>query len=155
MNSACLIAACASSSRNTNPDKYVTYTTFNYEWLYKVKFRMYIHFNPINVVRPIEDGYFGSIYAPIKTTFIDTVIVEPKTVAQEYGFFISSEKAKPNIDKYIEANIERFTGSSLWDIYKTETINKYIEDIKKKYNVIVDESSLDYSIQYIWEVQSC
>ena len=115
---------------------------------------MYIHFNPIMVVCPEEESYLGSYFAPVLTNFIKTVQLEPKTVMQQHSFMINRKKCNGGIDKYIKNNLESFTGSTIWNLYSNEIIDKYLSDINRKYNIILTESSLDYSIQYIWEIDS-
>lgn len=154
MNNACIIAACAASKRNQNANRYTQYLSSDNSIYYRVNFRMYIHFNPITIVYPCEKGYLGSIYAPYETTFIRPAYIDGQTLWQQHTYSVNSKNAKPNIDTYIENNIERYTNSAMWRFTKQEIIDKYLDDIKKKYNVILDESSLDYSIQYVWEVES-
>lgn len=152
MNSACLIAACAVSKRQQNPQYYNTYLDFRGNVYYGVNIRMYIHFNPITIVKPVEEAYYGSYFAPIPTTIIDTVKLEAKTLAKEHHFTVNSDKCKPTIEKYVESRLNDFIGSGIWELYKNEMIDMYITDINKKYNIDLDKSSLDYSIQYVWEV---
>ena len=155
MNNACLIAACAAASRrNQNPRLYTTYIDFKDNTYYKVNFRMYLHFNPIMIVCPEEEGYVGSYFAPVLTNFIKTVQLESKTIAQQHSFMINSKKCKNGIDKYIENNLESFTGSTIWNLYRNEIIDKYVTDINRKYNIELDKSSVDYSIQFVYEVDS-
>lgn len=156
MNSACIIAACAANSRNNpinrGPWMYTACIDNKLEIYYKINFRMYFHFNSIRVVRPVEEAYTGSVYAPVKTLFVQPVIVNARTIAKAYSFSVIASKCPNGPDKYVEDNLERFTNSAVWESAKEEIINEYLENIKQKYNIILDKNSLDYSIQYCWDV---
>lgn len=155
MNNACLIAACTPHSCNNSINKGPwMYTNYKDDFYYKVKFRMYMYFDSINIVMPIEEVYVGSVYAPIKETHIKPVKVESQILAREHVFTVNISKIDTSIDTYIKNNLHRFINSTIWSLYKDEMIAKYLKHVKDKYNVILDESSVEYSIQYCWEVDA-
>lgn len=154
MNSACIIAACAAGARRRNEQKnYSQYFDSNLELYYKVNFRMYIHFNRVKAIRPTEDVYIGSIYAPFKAIMIEPVLIEACSVAKQHTFSLAASKCPNGPDKYIEENLEKYISSTIWKIDRDEIIEKYKQDIKNKYNIILDNSYLDYSVQYCWEIE--
>lgn len=163
MTSACVIAACAAGGyiantyNNQNEQNPAIYAAWSQQkgsiLYYRVNFRLYLHFNSINIVENTGDFYVGSVFAPIRTTLLNTVTVEPKTIARSHKFSIDINKCPEGISKYVESNIEKFTNSSVWQAYKEDIINKYLEDIQIKYNVILDKDALDYTTQYCWEIE--
>ena len=153
MNSACIIAACAASARRQQESKnYSQYFTQDLELYYRVNFRMYVHFNSIKAIRPTEDVLIGSIYAPFKVTMIEPVTIEACSVAKQHSFSLRVSKCPKGPDAYIKENLNKYTSSGIWQIAKKEIIDKYKQDIKDKYNIILDDSYLSYSIQYCWEI---
>ncbi len=153
MNSACIIAACAASARRQQESKnYSQYFTKDLELYYRVNFRMYVHFNSIKAIRPTEDVLIGSIYAPFKVTMIEPVTIEACSVAKQHSFSLRASKCPKGPDAYVKENLNKYTSSGIWQIAKKEIIDKYKQDIKDKYNIILDDSYLSYSIQYCWEI---
>ena len=161
MNSACLIAACAAANRHNHEQYYKQYVYLNSNCditvYYKVRFRKYFHFNPITLAVP-ENKLCSLKYTHDYLLQYDiafkTITVEPKSIADELTFTISSFKCKNGVDNYIKEHIKDYENSELWELHKDRIINTYIDEIKKKYNVEIDKSYLDYNIQYCWEVES-
>lgn len=158
MNSACIIAACATSSRNAqenSSDMCTSYFRDTTQVYYKVKLRKYYYFDSMALVTPIESPYYvGSIYAPLKfDVLLDTVNVEPKTLMIEHHFYINTKECSDGIDNYIKDNMSRFTSSGIWELKDQQVINKYLSEINNKYNIELIRDSLDFTTQYCWEVE--
>ena len=154
MNSACIIAACAASARaNQQKNNYKQYVTSkDCETYYKVNFRMYLHFNPITIVTPVEKVYLGSVFAPYEVTSIKPVKVPATTIAKARSFSVQAKKCVNGPDQYIKDNISRFESSEIWEAEKAKIEFEYLNDIEKRYNVILDRNSLDYSVQFCWDI---
>lgn len=161
MNSACIIAACAAHSRamqNNDERMYVRSIDQDLNIYFHVIFRMYVHFNSIDIINinenePLSDFYTGCII-PISTCNLNTIKTIPESIAKEHCFLINSKKCPQGIDRYIADNINEFTDSSIWEIYKDEIIKMYLKRLEEKYNIIIDENYLDYNIQFCYEVES-
>ena len=158
MNSACLIAACAVNSRRNNEYKYKKYIDKELNLYYIVKYRMYLHFNSIEAIildkinsnlSPRLDGFI-----PQGCSLTKRVKIEPRTICKQYTFSVDSKKCYTGIDDYIKDNKSKFEDSSIWDMYKYELINMYKKWVEDKYNVVLDDSYLDYNIQFCYEIES-
>lgn len=117
--------------------------------------RKYYHFDSISVVSAkYEPCYMGSVYAPILQSLVQLTptVVEPKTIALQHMFSVSSHKCKNGIDNYIKDNLNRYIESSIWDDSDKEVIDKYVTDINRKYNIDLDVNSVKFTNQYCWEV---
>jgi hypothetical protein len=154
MNSACIITACAAHRRTSQGhNNYAYYTTKDYELYYRVHFRMYLHFKPIDIVAPTgEDNYIGSIYAPVIQRELKRVHIDAQSIMYPWSFSVRADKCSNGIDDYIQEHISEYENSSIWELGKEEILNKYLDELKRKYNVILDKNSPDYTIQYCWEV---
>lgn len=157
MNSACIIAACAANARAAQKKKdlklYAHYFDKDFEIYYKIKFRMYLHFNPIEAIKPSEQEYlFGSVYAPFKAKTLQKVSIPPMSLAKEHIFLIHESRCPSGPDKFVKDNTKRFEETSIWKAAKEELTKKYIDDVTEKYGVTLDNSYLNYSVQYCWEV---
>lgn len=156
MNSACIIAACAAAAhRNNNtqnPAQYVTNKDFDI--YYKVAFRMYLHFNPIYVIAPVEKVFLGSVFAPYEELRIEPKQVPATTIAKERTFMINAKKCPKGPDAFVKENLEQFQASEIWASEKDSIINQYLSEIEERYNIKLDKeySHLDYSVQFCWEV---
>jgi hypothetical protein len=114
---------------------------------------MYLHFKPIDIVAPTgEDNYIGSIYAPVIQRELKRVHIDAQSIMYPWSFSVRADKCSNGIDDYIQEHISEYENSSIWELGKEEILNKYLDEIKRKYNVILDKNSPDYTIQYCWEV---
>lgn len=161
MNSACIIAACAVNSRlsqeqKRREDMYTQYFTKDFDLYYNIRFRKYYHFERVTLVKPdYEPFYVGSIYAPVKyDVMLHTVEVEPKSIVVERQFTIRASKCTNGVDNYIKDNLEYFTTSGLWFDSDRQAIDLYVNELNKKYDIDLDSSSLKYTNQFCWEVES-
>ena len=77
-----------------------------------------------------------------------------KTVAIEHSFSIYKEDCLDGIDNYIKDNLERLTTSSVWYGSDRQAIDMYATELNRKYNIDLDKSSLRYTNQYCWKVNS-
>jgi hypothetical protein len=155
MNSACIIAACAANARRNNDkghNMYAHYFTKDYEFYYKVHFRMYLHFMPVSFVKYDKEVYLGSIFAPYKQFALETATTEPRSIAKQWTFSIKASKCPKGPDKYVKDNLEQFTSSDVWKYSKEELIEEYVTEMQNKYNILIDKSALDYTVQYCWNV---
>lgn len=156
MNNACLIAATVTSRRNNKPKEYATYfTTDNFDLYYRVNFRMYFHFNSLKAVTPIKEPLTNPSggFIPESVTYIKPLIIEGRTIAKSHSFPLKADKCKDGPDKYVEANLERYTTSSVWDNAKEEIIEMYLEGIKDTYGITLERNSISYTTQYCWEIE--
>ena len=160
MNSACIIAACASSGyhsvQQNKENKYRLYFTKDFELYYRVKLRKYYYFEPMTLVKTnYEPCYVGSIYAPIlqSDVQITPVRTEAKTVGVEKMFTVYSKNCPNGIDNYVEENLDRYVESGVWSVTDREVLYTYIDELNKKYNIELDKDSLKYTTQYCWEVE--
>lgn len=158
MNSACLIAACAVNSRRNNEHKYIKHIDKELNFYYGVKYRMYLHFNSVEaiILDKINSNLsptFGD-FIPQSCCLTKRITIEPKTICKQHTFSINSKKCPAGIDDYIKDNKSEFEDSSIWDIDKYELINMYKKWVEDKYNVILDDSYLDYNIQFCYEIES-
>ncbi len=160
MNSACIIAACASNGRAAQEKKeqmYNQYFTKDWELYYRIKLRKYYHFEPMMLVKDnYEPCYVGSIYAPILQSKVQLkpVKVEARSIVVEHIFSLRADKCKNGVDNYIKENLSRYTDSSIWDISDTEALDLYATELKDRYNIELDTKSLKYTNQFCWEVES-
>lgn len=154
MNSACIIAACAANARaRQQKDNYKQYiTNKDFEVYYKVNFRMYLHFNSITIVSPTEKAYLGSIFAPYEVTCVKPVKVPATTIAKARTFSVQAKKCVNGPDQYVKDNLSRFENSEIWESEKFKIESEYLNDIEKRYNIILDRSSLDYTVQFCWDI---
>ena len=158
MNSACLIAACASASRRASEQQqnnYARYFTKDFDMYYRVTFRKYFYFEEMFLVTPIESPcYFGSIYAPVKfDTVIKPIRVPTKTLAVAYSFPVRASKCPNGIDAYVRENLERFTTSTIWFNSDKEALDKYISELRNDFNIDADPSSFKYTTQFCWDIE--
>lgn len=151
MNSACIIAACAANARNNSSAKPQN-SCGHTEVYYKVEFRMYLHFNQITIVTPVEKVYLGSIYAPYQQLLVKPVKVPGQTIATVRTFYLAASKCKKGPDKYLEDRLEDFKKSPTWLSEKTALENEYLDYIKRTYNIELTRDSLDYYEQFCWEI---
>ena len=154
MNSACIIAACAANARRHNEQSTPKeYLTKKLEVYYKVRFRMYLHFNSITTIIPsAEEVFVGSIFAPVKVHELKTITIPASTIAREHIFSVAASKCPNGPDRYVEDNLERFKNSLVWSFYKHELTDKYKADVKDKFGVTLEDSAVDCTIQYCWEI---
>ena len=157
MNAACLIAACAVNARRRKPEHYNVYFDKDFQFYYKVKLRKYYHFDNTTLVKAnYEPCYMGSIYAPFcqSEVQITPVQVAAKSIAVEKIFTVYSKNCPNGIDSYMEDNLDKYIESSIWYASDSEVLYTYIEALNNKYNIDLDKSSLKYTTQYCWEVES-
>lgn len=162
MNSACIVAACAVNGRLSAEQKrkesmYSQYFTKDWELYYRIKLRKYYHFEPMTLVKyNYEPCYVGSIYAPVLQSEVQLkpVNIEAKSIAIEHCFSIRADKCTGGVDNCIEDNLEKFTTSSVWFDSDRQVFDLYITELNKKYNIDLDSSSLKYTNQFCWEVES-
>ena len=157
MNNACLIAAAAvTARRNNGHNMYAHYFDRDFNVYYKFKIRKYYYFEPMVLVKPTyEPCYMGSIYAPFCQSEVQLtpIKVDAKTIAVEHSFSVCEKNCPNGIDNYIKDNLERLINSSIWYDSDRQTLDLYVTELNKKYNINLDKSSLRYTNQYCWEVE--
>lgn len=159
MNSACIIATCA-ASRHNREEHYAQYAcldaTSDISVYYNVMVRKYFHFNSISITIPEIDCLAVRCGDNISKcdTFLKRVTLEPKTIAKQYSFCLPANKCKNGVDNYIKEHISEYENSTIWKLFDDEAINMYLDEVKRKYNIELDTSALDYNTQYCWEVES-
>ena len=157
MNSACLIATAATTTRKNNShNMYTQYFDSNFSIYYIFKIRKYYHFEPMMLVKPTyEPCYMGSIYAPFCQSEVQLtpVKIDAKTIAIEHSFSVYEKNCPNGIDNYIKDNLERLTNSGVWYDSDRQALDLYVTELNRKYNIDLDKSSLRYTNQYCWEVE--
>ena len=119
---------------------------------YKVRFRKYYYFDALTIVTPDHERLSGSVYAPIKTLMLKPVRLDAKTFAVEQNFPIAAAKCTNGVDSYVKDNFERFTADYRWRSCDEDIFNKYAKELMTKYGVQAAPGSLNYTVQYHWEV---
>ena len=155
MNSACIIAACAAHARNTTIKPVTQQLTEDLEIYFTVKFRYYLHFNQIKTVKPngAKMGIFNnSEYAVSDMSIICPVIIPATTLAEERQFTFRKSQCPKGPDAFIKEHLEEFTQSGIWLLSQDNLVYKYIDDVQKKYGILLDRSAVDFSTQFCWEV---
>jgi hypothetical protein len=151
---ACVIAACASNANRKQPEQNCPsfHLSDNYELYYKVNFKMFIKFKSLTLVKPVGVKEVGSIYAPLKTIEVRPFKTSSTTFAKAHCFSLLASKCPKGPDKYVKENLEQFTSSTVWQLYRDEIISSYLKYLEQEYSVRLTKESLDYDIEYIWEV---
>lgn len=158
MNSACLIAACASNVRNIN-NKIETKKNlfeFNGELYYHLTVRKYYHFEQITLVAPIKNrpvsAAFSDNFIPESTVYIETVTAPARTFAQSHCFYINSKDCPNGINKYLETNLSRYTESSIWEFADAKVNKEYLDYIKRIYDIDLKPECRIMTTQFCVEV---
>lgn len=125
------------------------WTDFKGNFYYKVIVRQYIHFNPINIPIPIGEYYYGSIYAPYKQLDLKIVTIQSDTYMQQHSFTIKDY----NVENHFDKVKEQISNSDIFKLYESELVKRYLDEIKEKYNVVLDRNSVDYYTQLCFEVK--
>ena len=101
----------------------------------------------------VKMGIFNnSEYAVSDMSIICPVIIPATTLAEERQFTFRKSQCPKGPDAFIKEHLEEFTQSGIWLLSQDNLVYKYIDDVQKKYGILLDKSAVDFSTQFCWEV---
>ena len=84
---------------------------------------------------------------------IKTINSQTLWVSQHWLFH--DEECQGSPANYVNENLEKYLLFSVWDYLKEDVIRKYLDGVKSDYDIILDESKLNYTTKVSWVVDRC
>ena len=81
---------------------------------------------------------------------IKTINSQTLWVSQHWLFH--DEECQGNPANYVDENLEKYLSFGVWDHLKDDVIHKYLDGVKADYDIILDESKLNYTTKSAWVV---
>lgn len=153
INSACIIAACATNARTRRKREEKTKVHAE-ELYYKVTLRKYYYFKPTAILCPTEPVNYPVLNDDIiPVTEITPVVLGTRTYAMASSFSVKESLCPNGIDEYIKNNLDRITSTDEWKVMHAQVLADYCSMVKQEYDIDIDPVHLNYTTEYYWEVK--
>jgi hypothetical protein len=78
--------------------------------------------------------------------------VNSQTLSVSLHWIFQDEECQGKPINYVNENLEKYLKFSVWDHLEEDVLNKYLDELRADYEVVLDKSSLRYETRTAWVV---